>query len=89
VVGPLDLSLWFVITGIRGRIDSNASDFCDRLCRLLSSRRERYLCVCWVVAEVIFFTLQRFSVGDREEMQVAQRFMRNMGLALLNKEIIQ
>jgi len=88
-VGPLDLSLWFVITGIRGRIDSNASDFCDRLCRLLSSRRERYLCVCWVVAEVIFFTLQRFSVGDREEMQVAQRFMRDMGLALLNKEIIQ
>lgn len=88
-VGPLDLALWFAVTGVRGSADSNASDFCNRLYRLFNSRRERYLCVCWVVAEMIFFPLQRFSVGDRTEMQVAQRFMRDLGLALLNGEVIQ
>jgi hypothetical protein len=88
-VGPMDLSLWFTITDIRDRDDSNSSDYCHRLCRQFESSRESYLCVCWVVAEMIFFPLQRFSLGKRREMQIAQRFMRDLGLALLNGEIIR
>ena len=88
-VGPLDFSLWLSFTGVRGRLDSNASDICERLCKQFVNRQDRYLCVCWVVSEVLFFSLLRFSFGDRRELSVAQRFLRDLGMVLLNREVIQ
>jgi hypothetical protein len=88
-VGPLDFSLWLTFTGVRHRLDTNASDVSDRMCKQLESCRDRYLCICWVVSEVLFFSLLRFSLGDRSELSVAQRFLKDLGLVLLNKRVIQ
>jgi hypothetical protein len=88
-VGPLDFSLWLSFTGVRHRLDSNASDICTRVCKIFESRQDRYLCICWIVSEVLFFSLLRFSVGDRRELLVAQRFLRDLSMTLLNTQIIQ
>jgi hypothetical protein len=88
-VGPLDFSLWLTFTGVRGRLDTNATDVCERLCRQFEDRRERYLCACWVVSEVLFYALLRFSNGDRHELAVAQRFMKDLGMILFNRGVIR
>lgn len=88
-VGPLDFSLWLSFTGVRGNPEANAADVCERLCQQLTDWRDRYLCMCWVVSEVLFFSLLRFTVGDRRELSVAQRFLRDLGMVLLNREVIQ
>jgi hypothetical protein len=88
-VGPLDFSLWLSFTGVRGNPEANAADVCERLCQQFTDRRDRYLCMCWVVSEVLFFSLLRFTVGDRRELSVAQRFLRDLGMVLLNREVIQ
>lgn len=88
-VGPLDFSLWLTFTGVRGRLDTNASEVCERLCRQFEDRRERYLCACWVVSEVLFYALLRFSNGDRHELSVARRFLKGLGMILFNKDVIR
>jgi hypothetical protein len=88
-VGPLDISFWLTISGIRGNPDCSAEDICTRLCNVIESDLERYLSACWIASEVIFFTLLLFSRGDYREIRVAQNFMKDFGLVLLNKGIIR
>lgn len=88
-VGPLDLALWLTLTGVRGDAGGNAWDVCKRIRAQSASGEERYMAVCWLVAEVVFFTLQRFSVGDGGEMARAQNFLKDMGMAVLNSGIIR
>jgi len=88
-VGPCDLALWFSFTGVRGLLSANASQVCERICKLCDSREERYLCACWVVSEVIFFAVHRFTCGDRRELQVTQNFLRDLPMVLARNEIIQ
>ena len=88
-VGPTDIALWLSFTGIRGRLETNALDVVRRVCRQCQTRQERYLCICWVVSEVIFFALHRFTCGESREMQVTHNFLRDLGMVLLNSEVIQ
>lgn len=88
-VGPCDLALWFSFTGVRGLLEANASHICDRICKQCSTWQERYLCACWVVSEVLFFAVHRFTCGDRRELQVTQNFLRDLPMALLRNEIIR
>ena len=88
-VGPCDLALWFSFTGVRGRLDTNAADVCDRVCQQCSTWQERYLCICWIVSEVIFFALHRLASGERQEVHVTQNFLRDLPMVLLNREIIR
>lgn len=88
-VGPCDLALWFSFTGVRGQLEASAVEVCDRICKQCHSWQERYLCVCWVVSEIIFFGVHRFTCGDRRELQVTQNFLRDLPMALVRNEIIQ
>jgi hypothetical protein len=88
-VGPLDLALWLILTGARNNERGNARDVCERIRAHSASSEESYMAACWVVAEVIFFTLQRFTAGDSAEMERAQNFLKDMGMAVLNSGIIR
>jgi len=88
-IGPCDLALWFSFTGVRGSLGANASRVCERICKLCDSPEERYLGACWVVSEVIFFAVHRFTCGDRRELQVTQNFLRDLPMVLVRNEIIR
>lgn len=88
-IGPCDLALWFSFTGVRGKLEASAVEVCDRICKQCNSWQERYLCVCWVVSEIIFFGVHRFTCGDRRELQVTQNFLKGLPMALVRNEIIR
>jgi hypothetical protein len=87
-VGPLDIALWLCAAAVWGHPDCNAQDVCTRVKKLFDHPVDRYLCVCWIVAEVIFVALLRFSSGGRQSMATAHRLLRDLALILLNIGII-
>lgn len=85
-VGPLDLALWFCASALWSQPRCNAQEMWARIAAVLTTPKDRYLCVCWVVAEALFVALLEFSSGDRKAMTQATNLLGGFGLLLSNQQ---
>lgn len=88
-VGPLDFALWLCASGVWKDPQCNAQDLCDRIFTQVQDPRERYLCICWLVAELLFVAVTSLSNGERMPLTLAGKALRDMPTTLFNRGIIQ